>query len=298
MTQCMILAVFLCFFVVDGASANSGGQAVEPTLSQLPVCLIDNPAVPPDISGRLVAALKGATVFSLVETAENAALILRITPDAENGGWVASAEAGPAACLPWEQLKAPVAGDGLQIFVQNMRLAQRMQGLYALSRAADSSVKTQLAFYRSGVKLENGKPVQEGLVLIEGRIWHREREQLVEGFTVVTDEPGQAVVLSATNTGTAGAYVYGVNFTRSGKIILFTSTTDNGPQAVAEAGFVAPGAEVEFDAGVVILEEESEGLLVLKSDTPLDLSALAATGFYTAFSAGGTLLRDDGKGTW
>jgi hypothetical protein len=289
----MILGALLCLFTVD-ASANSGGQAVEPTLPPLPVCLIDNPSVPADIRGRLVAGLKDAAVFSLVETAENAALVIRITPDAENGGCMASAEASAAACLPWEQIKAPVAGDGLKIFIQNMRLVQRMQGLFALSRAAHNSLKTQLAFYRSGVQFENGKPVQEDLVLIEGRLWHREREQSVEGFTVVTDEPGQAVVLGATNTGPAGVYVYGVNFTRSGKIVPFTPTTDNGPQA----GFVAPGAAVEFDESVLVLEEESEGILVLKSDSPLDLSALTSPGFYTAFSAGGTLLRDDSRGTW
>jgi hypothetical protein len=293
--QDMICIVLFCVLSA-GASANIVGQSQEPLLPPLPICLVDDPAVPADISRRLVDSLKDDAMFSLVGEVENAAIVIRMTRDEAGEGYVASAEAGAAACLPWEHIKAPIAGDGLEIFIQNLQLVQRMQGLFALSRTADTSVKIRLSFYRSGVKFEKGKPVAEGLVLIEGNLWRLEREEDIEAFTLVADAPGQAVILSATNTGTSGAYVYGVNFTRSGKIIPFTLMPDGGPPE--ETGFVAPGSTVEFNAGVLVLEEESEGIVVVKSDKPLDLSASAASGFYTAFSSGGIFLRDDGQGTW
>jgi hypothetical protein len=293
--QYIIYIVLFCTFSRH-ASANSYSQATAPVLPPLPVYMVDAPSAPADIRQQLIDSLSDDATFLFVEATERAAIVIRITQDEDKGGYVAFAEAGAAACLPWEHIRTPITEEGLKIFTHNLRLAQRMQGLFTLSRITDTSVAIRLSFYRSGVKRENDKPVQEGLVLIEGRIWHLAREEAAEGFTVVTEDPGQAVILSATNTGTDGAYVYGVNFTGSGKILPFT-LMPNG-DASAETGFVKPGATVEFDGNVLILEEESEAILVLRSDKPLDLSAFVATGFYTAFSSKGKILQDDAQGTW
>jgi hypothetical protein len=293
--QYIVCIVLFCTFS-DCASANNERQFVTPVLPPLSVCMVDAPEIPADITQLLVGSLNDAAIFLLVDATEKAAIVIRITQDEDKGVYVALAEAGAAACLPWEPIRTQVTEDGLKIFIHNLRLAQRMQGLFTLSRAADTSVTIRLSFYRSGAKLENDKPLQEGLVLIEGRIWHLEREETAGGFTAVTEDSGQAVILSATNVGTGGVYVYGVNFTASGKIFPFTVMPNGGESA--EAGFVKPGATVEFNGNVLILEDKSEAILVLRSEKPLDLSAFAATGFYTAFSSKGKILLDDAQGTW
>jgi hypothetical protein len=295
MFQYALFAVLFCLFPVC-ASTGGNRQVSEPALLPLPVYLIDDPSAPADIRQRLSECLNDPAKFVRVEVAGNAALVIRMIPDKESGGYVASAEAGAEACLQWEHINAPITKDGLKVFTQNLQIVQRMHGLFALSRSLGGTVITQLSFYRAGVKFGQGTPSQEKHVLVEGKIWYLDREEPVEGFMTVTDAAEQAVILRATNTGTAGAYVYGLNITKNGKIIPFAPAS--GQDSQTGAGFVASGSTVEFGADTLILEEESEGILVLKSDKQLDLSELASPGFYMAYSASGRFLQDDIRSTW
>jgi hypothetical protein len=287
----MLLSLGLFFPVLGEASIIK-----QPTLRSLPILVVQSTGNENQES-TLRERLRATSGIQFVQKASDAVVEIRIVQgDKAPSPTVVATPGQGSSFLRWASFQAPLTPEGLNIFVDNLQIVRRLQGI-AQHDAYAGGASIQLSLYEQGVRPTESAAGASNHILLEGKVWHLSEVLPMRDYIQLSQQGEKAILVTAKNNTKKELYIYGINITKDGKIIVFLPSSSDVESARSKA-CLAPLSSKTFDDFGLILEEETEGVYIVQSSTPLDYSHFESAGFNTVFSASGAVVQDDAQGSW
>lgn len=232
----------------------------------------------------------------VVEDKQGATAEIEIQSGTSSAPATLAARPGPGSSfLEWEPFDAPLTESGLDMFVDNLHIVQRLQGPGGESLDQERA-SIYLSIYEPGIHFDESNPVAVKHILVEERIWQLSTVVPVANYIRLSQAQDRIVLITAQNNTQNGLYIYGINITPNGKILVFSPHAIKASDGHA-AAYVAPQSSKNFDDFSFLLNEDTEGIYIVQSSGPLDFSQIESGGFNAIFSTG-KMLQDDTQSTW